>query len=113
MNGKIYRIFKTEEFDEQYEKLDGQDKKRVDKILAQLYEKGGAIGKPLAGLGFFKEKKFGGKRLYYLVYENFLAILAIAISDKKAQQATINKIIFEIADYQSYIIETLKKNGII
>jgi len=79
-----YRIFKTEEFDKDYAKLDKSEQKRVDRILGQLLEKGSDVGKPLAGLSFFREKKFNGKRLYYLVYSNVFIILALAISDKKA-----------------------------
>ena len=57
----------------------------------------------------FKEKKFDGKRLYYLIYENFFVILAIAISDKKAQQATINSILIDLAEYQQYVYGLLSK----
>ncbi len=87
-----FRVFTSKEFDREYSKLDKFEQKRVDKILAQLTEKGGEVGKPLAGPPVFREKKFDGKRLYYLVYSDVYAVLALAISDKKAQQATINQI---------------------
>ncbi|NOZ58153.1 MAG: hypothetical protein GXO66_01025 [Euryarchaeota archaeon] len=108
-----FRIFKTEEFDKDYAKLDKSEQKRVDKILRQLMERGDKVGKPLAGLSFFREKKFNGKRLYYLVYRDILVVLILAISDKKAQQATINQILINLAEYQQYIFETLRKKGII
>ncbi|HLC92164.1 MAG TPA: hypothetical protein VJH23_00490 [archaeon] len=107
-----YRIFKTREFDDDFEKLEKFEKERVRKFLAQLSEKGGSVGKPLS-VPFFREKKFSGNRLYFLVYENFFVILAVAISDKKAQQATINAILSKLAAYQSYVMETLKKTGTI
>lgn len=104
-----FRIFKTKEFDRDYSKLDSSEQKRVEKILSQLSEKGDSVGKPLGGLSFFREKKFNGKRLYFLTYKNVLVVLAVAISDKKAQQATINKILFNLAEYQQFVFETLKK----
>lgn len=108
-----YRIFKTEEFDRDYAKLDKSEQERVDKILDQPLERGGEVGKPLSGLSFFREKKFDGKRLYYLVYSNVFVVLALAISGKKAQQAAINQILLNLAEYQQYVFETLKKRGII
>jgi putative component of toxin-antitoxin plasmid stabilization module len=76
-------------------------------------EKGGEVGKPLAGLSFFREKKFDGKRLYYLVYSDVYVVLALAISDKKAQQATINQILLHLAEYQQYVFETLRNRDAI
>ncbi len=105
----MFRIFKTAAFDEEYSRLDNSEQIRIDKILSALLEKGGVIGKPLSGLSFFREKKFDGKRLYYLVYENVFVILVLALSDKKAQQATINEILLHIGEYEKYVIETLKK----
>ena len=106
-----YRVFKTREFDSDFEGLEKSEKGRVRKFLVQLAEKGGDVGKPLS-VPFFREKKFGGKRLYFLVYENVFVILAVAMSNKKAQQATINVILAKLAQYQTYVIETLKEKGI-
>lgn len=108
-----FRVFKTAEFDEDYSRLDKSEQGRVDKILNQLVEQGGRVGKPLGGLSFFREKKFGGKRLYYLVYEEVLIILALAIGGKKAQPVTINKILVNLAEYQQYVFETLRKKKLI
>ncbi len=104
-----YKIYNTEEFNRDFNKLDKSKQLRVKKILKQLKERGIDVGKPLAGLSFFKEKKFNGKRLYYLVYENILVILVLGISDKKAQQATINRILIDLAEYQLSIFEVLRK----
>lgn len=105
----MYRIFTTEEFNKDFSKLDKPEKIRIQKILKQLKEQGEDVGKPLSGLSFFREKKFDGKRLYYLVYKNMLIILVLAISDKKAQQATINKILLDLAEYQHYIYDLFRK----
>ena len=104
-----YKVLKTREFDKDYEKLDFQDKARVEKILYQIAERGSEIGKPLAGLEFFREKKFNGNRMYFLVYNTQKVVLAAALSDKKAQQATINEIIRNLALYQKYIQDSLNK----
>ena len=108
----MFRIFTTEEFDKDFKGLDRSEQIKVKKILKQLKEQGDLVGKPLSGLSFFREKKFNGKRLYYLVYKNISIILTIAISDKKAQQITINRILSDIAEYQQYVFEILKKKGI-
>ena len=105
----MFRILTTQEFDKDFSKLSSQEQERVNKILKQLKEQGGDTGKPLSGLSFFREKKFDGKRLYYLVYKDSFVILAIAISDKKAQQATINRILLDLVEYQQYIYDLLRK----
>ncbi|MCR4335331.1 MAG: hypothetical protein NUV57_02220 [archaeon] len=113
MNNQKFKVFKTNEFDKQFERLSSEEKIQVNKILLQLYEKGDLVGKPLSGLSFFREKKFGGKRLYYLVYETYFVILAVALSNKKTQQATINQIIRDLSDYQRFVFETLKNKKLI
>ena len=105
-----YTIYTTEEFDKDFNKLDKSEQIKIKRMLKQLEEQGSKVGKPLSGLSFFREKKFGGKRLYFLIYENFLVILVISINDKKAQQATINRILLEIKEYQQYILEIIKKS---
>ena len=107
----MFRIFKSATFDNDFDKLDNSEQKRIDRILNQLLERGGEVGKPLSGLSFFKEKKFDGKRLYFLVYENLQVVLVLAVSDKKAQQTTINLILRDLAQYQQYVLDELKKKG--
>lgn len=106
----MFRIFTTEEFDKDFSKLSSQEQVRINKILKQLKERGEDIGKHLSGLSFFREKKFDSKRLYYLVYKDSFVILAIAISDKKAQQATINRILLDLVEYQQYVYDLLRKS---
>ena len=77
--------------------------------MKQLKEQGKDTGKSLSGLSFFREKKFDSRLLYYLVYKDSFVILAIAISDKKAQQATINRILLHLVEYQHYIHDLLRK----
>ena len=107
----MFKVLKTKEFDYNYNKLDNSEKKRADKIRNQLSKNGDSIGKPLSGLKFFREKKFNGKRIYYLVYKEFNCIFVIAISNKKTQQATINQILLNLNNYKNYIVSLLKNNG--
>jgi len=104
----MFRIFTTEEFDSNFNNLNESEQLRVKKILRQFKEKGGDVGKPL-GLSFFKQKRFDGKRIYFLIYNSIKTALAIAISDKKAQQATINQILLNIKKYQQYVFNLLKE----
>ena len=106
----MYKLFTTEEFDMDFRGLDTSEQRRIQKILNHLKEQGEFVGKPLSGLSFFREKKFNGKRLYFLVYPNWMVILVLAISDKRTQQATINRILLDLAEYQQYVFEILKKN---
>ncbi len=105
----MFRVFTTEEFDNKFSKLDVSEKKKISKIIDQLKEKGDSVGKPL-GRNYFREKKFGGKRLYFLVYKEFMVVLGIAISNKKTQQETIDKIISRLEDYKKIVLEVLSKN---
>ena len=102
-----YAVYTTKEFDDNFSDLDESEKARVRKILNQLKENGDNVGKPLR-YPYFREKKFEGKRVYFLVYENYMVILAIAISDKKTQQETINRIVLELNNYKDVIEKKIK-----
>ena len=60
------------------------------------------MGKPLR-FDWFREKKFGDKRLYYLIYENVSKILLVAFGTKKVQQKIINHIIENKEIYKKII----------
>ena len=98
-----YKIYQIEKFDLVFNKLDYSEQIRVNNILSQLREHGAQIGKPLSGLSFFREKKFGDKRLYYLIYPDLKIILVVAISDKKTQQDTIDEILSDLTEYKKYV----------
>lgn len=108
-----FHVFIPEPVQKDIGKLDKSEQARVEKILKQLHERGNEVGKPLAGLSFLREKKFNGKRLYYLVYSQRSAVLVAAISDKKAQQATIARLLIESSQNQMYVFDLLKERGII
>ncbi|MBI2574911.1 hypothetical protein HYV82_03430 [Candidatus Woesearchaeota archaeon] len=103
-----FRIFKTASYDDDCRKLDHSEKLRVDSIVDSLFDAGDSTGKPL-GLPFFREKKFGNKRVLYLVYRPKGAILLLAIVDKKSQQATIKVILSRLEEYEEYVVEKLRE----
>jgi len=86
----MFRAFRTEWYEKKLKKLSSEGQERVKHIEQEL-KRSPYDGKPL-GYDFFREKKFNGKRLYFLVYESHKAIFLITISDKKAQQNVIDLI---------------------
>ena len=85
-----YIIFVTEAFLENYSKMDYLDHALIEKIKRNLVEN--AKGKILRYY-WFREKKFGDKRLYYLVNEELHKILIVGFSSKKDQQKAIQCIL--------------------
>ena len=87
---KKYQIFTTEQFDTDFKEIDNSIKIQIEDEIEQL-ETNPYVGKPL-GYKFFREKKVQGFRIYYLIYDNYVVVYLIAISDKKDQQKVINQI---------------------
>lgn len=103
----MYKVYRTETFDQRVKKLSKKEQNQITHIENQL-KTNPFVGKSL-GYRFFREKKIGGKRIYYLVYEDKVIVLLVAVSDKKTQQATINKIKSELPEYYNAIKEMLQK----
>lgn len=97
----MYKIFTTDEFDAKFNKLDHSLQIQINKAIEQL-ENDPFVGKPL-GYEFFREKKINNYRVYYLVYGDYLVVFIITLSDKKDQQATIDKIKFLMPYYKEEI----------
>ncbi|MBI5347651.1 MAG: type II toxin-antitoxin system RelE/ParE family toxin [Candidatus Aenigmarchaeota archaeon] len=100
-----YIIYTTEEFDKDYTKLDSslmsQIKKEIDQLKTNPY-----VGKPL-GYKFFREKKIKNYRIYYLIYEEYVVVFVIALSDKKTQQKAIDTVKHLIPVYKDMIKKRL------
>lgn len=96
-----YNIYTTEEFDKDFEKLDKTIKEQIEKEIEQL-EINPYVGKPL-GYKFFREKKVKNYRFYYLIYDEYIVVFVIALSDKKDQQKTIDTIKHLIPHYREEI----------
>jgi len=85
-----FKIFTTEEFDKKFKKPDKNLQIQIDKEIEQL-ETTPYSGKPL-GYKFFREKKVQNHRFYYLIYEEYIVVFVITLSEKKDQQEAIDKI---------------------
>lgn len=103
----MFEVLMSEEFDKDYCKLDKSVSVRVDKVLEQL-KADPFTGKPL-GYEFFREKKIGKFRIYYLIYESWLVVFVVAMSGKKDQQATIDSIVKLMPFYRGEIEKRFKQ----
>ena len=97
----MYRVFRSEWYDNKLKNMDNSETKRIEKF-EQALKKAPFTGKPL-GFKFFREKKFGGKRLLFLVYEEHSIVFLITITDKKAQQRDIDFIVSNLKVYKDEI----------
>ncbi len=86
----MFVVIGTETYLEEIGKWSKFEQEVAAKIPAHLAENP-YVGKPLGYL-FLREKKIEGKRVYYLIYEEFNLVLLVATSEKKDQQSTINHI---------------------
>ncbi|MBI2545916.1 hypothetical protein HYV81_01940 [Candidatus Woesearchaeota archaeon] len=97
----VYDIYETEYFSRLYATMEKDEREWVGKIKLQLKENL-YTGKPLR-FEWFREKKFGDKRLYYLIYENHNKVLLVAFGSKKAQQQIISYILENKERYKKLI----------
>ncbi|MDP6293328.1 MAG: hypothetical protein QF486_06880 [Candidatus Woesearchaeota archaeon] len=101
----MVRVFSTKEYDTWERILQKEYGDEMNDIVKQLKESW-KVGRPL-GYPFFREKKFGKYRAFFLVYEKLDAVLLVTISDKKAQQDTIDQIKDDLDKYKEIIRQKL------
>ena len=107
-----YHLIQTDTYKEDYAYSDIQNQQRATRFCDQLELNPLQVGKPL-GFKWFREKKFNGNRLYYLVYEEWQAVLLVGMSTKKDQSNTISKIRSMIPEYHTFVYSYLKENGLL
>ena len=104
-----YLIYHTATFDTKLKKysLDFQDwlDHIEDQLILQPY-----VGDPIR-VPWFREKKKGKIRVYYLIYESLGIVYLVDISEKKDQQKIINTI-WALLDGFYEEVEGFKKNSI-
>ena len=61
------------------------------------------------GYEFFREKKFDGKRLIFLIYEQHKCVFLVTITDKKMQKQEINLIKANLDIYNEEIEKRIKE----
>ncbi|HLC84957.1 MAG TPA: hypothetical protein VJH22_04145 [Candidatus Nanoarchaeia archaeon] len=99
----MYQVFRTPRFEKQMLKaLSLEQQQQVNHLETIQLALNPYVGDPL-GYRFFREKKLGPKRVYYLIYEGLKAVLMVAISDKKAQQYTFNEIKNQLGAYYALV----------
>jgi len=86
--------------------LTKEQQSRVDKIEEEISEKG-YVGDSLS-FRFLREKKIEDRRIYFLIYDDLKSVLMVSVSDKKAQQATIDKIKQFLPEFRILIEELIK-----
>ena len=104
----VYAIYTTRSFEKEIEKLTKDEQERIRKMFLQLKDNP-YVGDQLQYRNL-REKRINEKRVYYLVYDNLQAVLVVAISRKKNQQATINHIIYNFDEYKEYLERLLKES---
>lgn len=102
-----YKIFTTPEFERKLAAAEKSFQDWAKKIAGQLIENP-FVGKPL-GRRWFREKKFGKYRIYFLVYESLTSVYIVNISQKKNQQEIINTVWRLLEVYQKEVEELNKE----
>ncbi len=103
-----YKIYATPEFDKLFEKLPKDDQAEIDKLTKEELPNNPYQGRAL-GFKFLREKRIKGKRVYFLIYENYVLVLMVAIGDKKTQDEDINQIKKNREEYLKLIKNIFKK----
>ena len=107
----MYAVYRTAKFDKELsKKLSKEEQREVEALEKSQLTDNPYTGDPL-GYRFFREKKLGGKRVYFLVYDDLKAVLMVAISDKRTQQDTINEVKNKLKDYYFVVKEAIRQHG--
>jgi len=99
------RVLSTKEFDAWEHILPKEYQEQIKEFIKEL-KLNPNTGKPL-GYPFFREKKMGKYRVYFLVYEDISTVLLVTVSDKKAQQDIIDSIKSQLDYYKELIRKNL------
>lgn len=102
-----YAVYTTDSFDKNSSKLLKGKEERLRKMFFQIRDNP-YVGDQLQ-YKQLREKRIDEKRIYYLVYDGLEAVLIVAISGKKHQQATIDHIIENFDKYKEYLERLLKE----
>jgi len=92
-----YIVIRSKDFKKEFSKLSQDEQREINNFEVQLSENP-YVGKPLS-FSFIREKKFGNKRAYYIIYDELILVFMVDISDKKSQQKRISGIKRKLKDY--------------
>mgnify|MGYP001575585155 CR=1 FL=1 len=106
----MYKVFRTEKFDKEIlKRFSKEEQKQVVNFEQKQLADNPYVGDPL-GFEFFREKRVGGKRVYFLIYDDLKAVLMVGQSDKKTQQETIDTIKAKLPEYYDVVREAIKQH---
>lgn len=105
----LYRVLVTQLPDEKAKMLEKSVQEWIKQTEKKL-EENPHTGKPI-GFVWFREKKFGKYRLYFLIYEDLKAVFVVNLSEKKDQQKIINSIILHREEYRLEVIRFLQSSS--
>lgn len=97
----VYAVYTTESFDKEVEKLPADDQEILQKMFLKIKEN--PYTSDQLRYKHLREKRIRERRIYFLVYDDLQAVLIVAISGKKDQQATINHIVDYFDEYRIYL----------
>lgn len=107
----MYVVFRTKKFDKEFDKiLSREEQKKIENFEKRNLITNPYVGDPLS-YSFFREKKIWNKRVYYLIYDDLKSVLMVGISDKKAQQETIDEIKDRLNEYYEVIKEAIRQHA--
>ncbi len=95
----MYKVFRTEPFELQASKTLSQDDMRALKNIERQLTTNPHVGRYLR-VPFFREKRLGSKRVYYLIYDDIGSVLLVAASTKKQQQDVIDTILSSLQRFR-------------
>ncbi len=96
----MYKVFITGPCSDAYEKSDYREQLWFDKIKEGLKI---SVTGDILRVRWFREKKFEGKRLYFIIDDFSQRILLIAFARKKDQERIIDEVISNMSDWFSYL----------
>jgi mRNA-degrading endonuclease RelE of RelBE toxin-antitoxin system len=103
----MFRVLKSKAYRKEFKKLNVLDQRRVSNFERKL-KINPTSGRHLT-YNFIREKKFNGKRLLFLVYEEYKVIFLLILTHKKAQQYEIGTIKEKLDTYRQIVRNLFEK----
>jgi mRNA-degrading endonuclease RelE of RelBE toxin-antitoxin system len=97
----MYRVFRSDWYEKKLKKLNKQLQREVEEFEQKL--KINPYASKQLTYEFFREKKFGDRRLLFLIYEKHNIIFLVTIVDKKLQQNIIDMIKANLDVYKEFV----------
>ena len=103
----MFKVIGTNTYLRELQQWPKHDYDAAEKIPKKLAENP-YVGKQLS-YPFLREKKVGGRRIYYLVYEDLKLVLLVATSGKRDQQVTIDHIRENLKEFRKVAEDIFKQ----